>query len=224
MLAVLPRVLKPSINSGKEQGHSDRAPALVSWNHMQKVILDEIVGLERYERIRDEFRRSVMNLKKNRRISVGDRITFVFENHDTVLFQIQEMLRAEHITDIDKIRFEVDTYNQLIPADGELSATMLIEITEQERIRPELVKLIGIDKTVSLHIGDQFIVPAEFEPGRSKEDNLSAVQYVRFSLSPEARAAFKDDRQEVRIVIDHANYQAYTLLSPEAQRSLAAEL
>jgi hypothetical protein len=191
---------------------------------MQKVTLDEIVGLERYERMRDEFRRSVINLKKNRRISVGNRITFVFENHDTVLFQIQEMLRAEHITDIDKIRFEVDTYNELIPADGELSATMLIEITEQERIRPELVKLIGIDKTVSLHIGDQFIVSAEFEPGRSKEDNLSAVQYVRFSLSPEARAAFKDERQKVRIVIDHAHYQAQTLLSPETQRSLAAEL
>ncbi len=191
---------------------------------MQKVTLDEIMGLERYERIRDEFRRRVINLKKNRRVGVGDRITFVFENHETVLFQIQEMLRAEHITDIDKIRFEVDTYNELIPADGELSATMLIEITEQEHIRPELVRLIGVDKAVSLRIGDRFIVPAEFEPGRSKEDNLSAVQYVRFPLSPEVRTAFKDDRQEARIVIDHANYQAQTLLSPEVQRSLAAEL
>ena len=191
---------------------------------MQKVTLDEIMGLERYERIRDEFRRRVINLKKNRRVGVGDRITFVFENHETVLFQIQEMLRAEHITDINKIRFEVDTYNELIPADGELSATMLIEITEQEHIRPELVRLIGIDKAVSLRIGDWFIVPAEFEPGRSKEDNLSAVQYIRFPLSPEVRTAFKDDRQEARIVIDHANYQAQTLLSPEVQRSLAAEL
>ena len=191
---------------------------------MQKVTLDEIMGLERYERIRDEFRRRVINLKKNRRVGVGDRITFVFENHETVLFQIQEMLRAEHITDIDKIRFEVDTYNELIPADGELSATMLIEITEQEHIRPELVRLIGVDKAVSLRIGDRFIVPAEFEPGRSKEDNLSAVQYVRFPLSPEVRTAFKDDRQETRIMIDHANYQAQTLLNPEVQRSLAAEL
>lgn len=69
---------------------------------MQKVTLDEIVGLERYERIRDEFRRHVIDLKKNRRVAVGDRITFVFENHDTVLFQIQEMLRTERIT--DKVR------------------------------------------------------------------------------------------------------------------------
>ena len=191
---------------------------------MQKVTLDEIVGLERYERIRDEFRQRLIDLKKNRRVAVGDRITFVFENHDTVLFQIQEMLRAEHITDLDKIRFEVDIYNELIPAEGELSATMLIEITQQERIRPELVRLIGIDKAVLLRIGSRFRIPAVFEPGRSKEDNLSAVQYVRFPFAPEARVAFRDERQEAMIVIDHPNYQAQAALSLEVRRSLIADL
>lgn len=191
---------------------------------MQKVTLAEIVGLERYERVRPEFRRHIIDLKKIRRVAVGDRVTFVFENHETVLYQIQEMLRAERITDLDKVRFEVDTYNDLIPADGELSATMLIEITEQERIRPELVRLIGIDKAVSLRIGKNFSVPAVFEAGRSKEDNVSAVQYVRFPLPSVARAAFRDEQQEVMLVIDHPNYQARTLLSPELRRSLAAEL
>jgi hypothetical protein len=191
---------------------------------MQKVTLDELIGLERYERVRDDFRRRIIDLKKNRRVSVGDRITFVFENHDTVLFQIQEMLRAEHITDIDKIRFELDTYNTLIPDENELSATMLIEITELSHIRPELVRLLGIDQAVTLRIGDQLVIPAVFEPGRSKEDNLSAVQYVRFPLSPEARAAFKDGQHEVRLVIDHPNYQAQAVLSPAVRRALAAEL
>jgi len=191
---------------------------------MQKVTLAEIVGLERYERVRPEFRRHIIDLKKIRRVAVGDRVTFVFENHETVLYQIQEMLRAERIADLDKVRFEVDTYNDLIPADGELSATMLIEITEQERIRPELVRLIGIDKAVSLRIGKNFSVPAVFEAGRSKEDNVSAVQYVRFPLPSAARAAFRDEQQEVMLVIDHPNYQARTLLSPELRRSLAAEL
>ena len=190
---------------------------------MQKVTLDEIVGLERYERIRDEFRRRIIDLKKTRRVAVGDRITFVFENHDTVLFQIQEMLRAEHITDLDKVHFEVDVYNELIPGEGELSATMLIEITQQDRIRLELVKLIGIDKAVSLRIGNRFTIPAVFEAGRSKEDNLSAVQYVRFPLPPEARAAFRDEQQEAMLVIDHPNYQAQALLSSATRRSLAAE-
>jgi Protein of unknown function (DUF3501) len=191
---------------------------------MQKVTLDEIVGLERYERIRPEFRRRVIELKKNRRLTVGDRITFVFENHDTVLFQIQEMVRAERIIDLDKIRFEVDTFNELISAEGEFSATMLIEITQQEQIRPELVRLVGIDKAVGLRIGSRFRIPAVFEPGRSKEDNLSAVQYVRFPLSPEARTAFRDERQEALIVIDHPNYQAQAVFPPQMRRALAAEV
>jgi hypothetical protein len=191
---------------------------------MQKVTLDEIVGAERYEKIRDDFRRRVIELKKHRRITVGDRVTFVFENRDTVLFQIQEMLRAERITDIDKIRFEVDTYNELIPGDGELSTTLLIEITEQEKIRPELVKLIGIDKAVSLQIGQRFTIPGVFEGGRSTEENLSAVQYVRFSLSPEARAAFRDTDQEVYLVIAHPHYQAQCQLPEATRKSLATEL
>jgi uncharacterized protein DUF3501 len=191
---------------------------------MKKVTLDEIMGSERYERIRDDFRRHIIALKKQRRVSVGDRVTFVFENHETVLFQIQEMLRAERITDLDKVRFEVDVYNDLIPAEGELSATMLIEITEHDHIRPELVRLIGIDNAVSLQIEDRFTIPAVFEAGRSKEDNLSAVQYVRFFLSPEARTAFRDERQFVRLLIHHPNYQAQVELSPETRRSLAVEL
>lgn len=191
---------------------------------MQKVTLDEVAGLERYERVRPEFRRHMIELKKVRRVAVGERITFVFENHETVLYQIQEMLRAERITDLDKVRFEVDTYNELIPAEGELSATMLIEITEQERIRPELVRLIGIDKAVCLQIGEDFTVPAVFEAGRSKEDNLSAVQYVRFLLPAAAREVFYDEQQEARLVITHPNYQAHAPLSPRLRRSLAAEL
>jgi hypothetical protein len=198
--------------------------SLLLQDTMKKVTLDEIIGLERYEKIRDDFRRRIIDLKRYRRVPVGDRITFVFENHDTVLFQIQEMLRAEHIADIDKIRFEIDTYNELIPDEGELSSTMLIEITEQARIRPELVQLIGIDKAVSLRIGNQFTIPGVFEAGRSKEDNLSAVQYVRFALPPKARAAFRDDHQPVGLVIDHPNYQAQTSLSAEVRRSLATEL
>ena len=190
---------------------------------MQKVTLDEIIGLERYEKIRDEFRRRIIELKKYRRVSVGDLVTFVFENHETVLFQIQEMLRAEHITDIDKVRFEVTVYNELIPGDSELSATMLIEITEQELIRPELVRLIGINQAVSLRIGSQFTIPGIFEDGRSTEDNLSAVQYVRFPLSTEARAAFRDGQKEMQLVIAHPNYNAHTVLSTEMWHSLASD-
>ncbi len=191
---------------------------------MQKVTVNDLVGRERYEHMRDQVRHNIIELKKIWRVGVGDAITFVFENQETVKFQIQEILRAENIADLDQTRSEIDTYNELIPNDGELSATMLIEITEQDQIRPQLIRLIGIDKAVSLHVGQQFVIPAVFEAGRSKEDNLSAVQYVRFPFSPEARAAFYDERQEAKIVIDHPQYQAHTILQPETRRALAAEL
>src|SRR5436309_9402446 len=115
---------------------------------MNKVTLDEIAGIERYEQVRPEFRRRIIEMKKHRRVSVGDRVTLVFENHDTMLFQIQEMLRAERITDMDRVRDELDVYNALIPDRGALSATLLIEITDAAEIRPALLRLIGIDEAV----------------------------------------------------------------------------
>ncbi len=191
---------------------------------MKKVTLDEILGLERYERERDAFRRRIIALKRERRVTVGDAITFVFENHATILFQIQEMLRAERITDLDKVRFEVEVYNALIPDDGELSSTMFIEITEHARIRAELVRLIGIDKAVSLQLGDQFAIPAVFEAGRSTEENLSAVQYVRFPLSSEAQSALREGQLTAALVIDHLHYHARTVLAPAVRQALAADL
>ncbi len=195
---------------------------------VKKVSLDEIVGLERYEQMRPEFRRRIIALKKHRRVAVGDRVTFVFENHDTMLFQIQEMLHAEHIVDVDKIRDELDVYNALIPDAGELSATMLIEITDSAHIREELVSLIGIDEAVRLEIGDPnsggFVLPGCFEAGRSKEDKLSAVQYVRFGFQPGARAAFLAASQPVRLIIDHPRYRHSTAIEGAVRASLARDL
>jgi len=190
---------------------------------MQPVTLDQIAGIERYEKIRDEFRKRIIEHKKQRRISVGEFITFVFENRETVLFQIQEMLRAEHITDIDKVREELDCYNELLPRPSELSSTMLIEITEQDSVRERLVGLQGIEQCVRFEIGDR-IVAGEFEGGRSKEDKLSAVQYVRFAFDEESRRLFRDGKPPVRLVVDHPNYRAAATLTDAVRQSLAKDL
>src|SRR5215813_10710840 len=156
---------------------------------MNKVSLDDIMGTPAYEKVRDNFRRRIIELKQKRRISVGDRVSLVFENRDTVIFQIQEMLRAERITDLDKIREEIEVYNELIPGANELSATLFLEIEDQTNLRDELLKFLGIDEAVSLQVGKHSI-RGRFEEGRSKEDKISAVQYVRFPFDAEARQAF----------------------------------
>lgn len=190
---------------------------------IRPVTLDDIVGLERYEAMRDDVRRRVIALKQHRRVAVGNEVTFVFENHATMLFQIQEMLRAERITDLDGVRDELAVYNALLPAPGQLSATMLIEITEHADIAARLAQMIGIDEVVRLEVGDT-VVTAEFEPGRSTTEKLSAVQYVRFSLPPATRTAFREESVPVRLRIDHANYRAATVIDGAIRRSLAEDL
>lgn len=190
---------------------------------IRPVTLDDVVGLERYEAVRDDLRRRVIALKKARRVSVGPELTFVFENHATVYFQIQEMLRAERITDLDAVRAELEVYNALLPEFGQLSATLLIEITDHEDVAARLLAYLGIDECVALEVGGE-VVPAEFEPGRSREDKLSAVQYVRFALPAAARAAFADPAVPVRLVVEHPQYRHGVELVGDVRASLAVDL
>ncbi|HYA27752.1 MAG TPA: DUF3501 family protein [Acidobacteriota bacterium] len=189
---------------------------------MKKVALDDILGFSAYEKVRQEFRQGIIEKKKSRRVVLGDKISLVFENRDTVIFQIQEMLRTERISDLDKIREEIAVYNELLPNPGELSATMFLEIEDQTQLREDLLKFLGIDEAVSLKI-DGHSLRARFEEGRSKEDKISAVQYVRFPLSADARQAFIAGAR-AELMIDHPNYHAQVTLTAEQQKSLAQDL
>jgi hypothetical protein len=190
---------------------------------IRPVTLDEVVGLERYEAIRETLRQRIIALKRARRVSVGPEITFVFENHATVHFQIHEMLRAERITDLDAVRRELEVYNALLPLPGQLSATLLIEITEQARIAERLLEFQGIETAVQLRVGDRSVA-AEFEAGRTKEDKLSAVQYVRFTLPAAVRADFLQPGTSVQLVVEHARYRHATPIAGAVRQSLAADL
>jgi hypothetical protein len=188
---------------------------------VRHVTLDDIVGLERYETIREAFRRRIIELKRHRRVEVGEHLTFVFENFDTVLFQIQEMIRAERIGDLDRVRDEIEVYNELIPEPGELSATLLIELQDSTRIREELPKFYGLDRATWIEFGGKRVA-AVFEGGRAREDKVSAVQYLRFPLGdavPRFLAA-----TDVKLVIDHPHYHASQSLPAETRRSLGEDL
>jgi hypothetical protein len=196
---------------------------------VDKVALAEIKDLTAYERVREEMRARIIALKVNRRVSVGDHITLLFENRDTVLFQIQEMVRTERIVDPGKIEDEVRTYNGLIPDPGELSATLFIEIPGIARMsHDEQVAAVnrfqGLDRdAVFLEVGGRRIT-ARFEEGRTKEEKMSAVHFLRFSLSAADREELADPAAAAALLIDHPRYQARQDLPPAVRASLFEDL
>lgn len=190
---------------------------------MKRVDPSEILDLTAYEKIRPDFLKQIIALKKPRRISVGDRLTFIFENRDTVIFQVQEMTRAERTVDESEIATEVRIYNELVPGDYELSATLMIEIPKSEEIRSELDRLVGIDEHVVLEIGDAR-VRADFDEKQFEEERISAVQYVRFRLGKELSARFSDPTVSVVLRIDHPEYSESAEVEGASRASLAADL
>jgi hypothetical protein len=150
---------------------------------------------------------------------------FLFENRDTVLFQIQEMIRTERMVNEEKILEEIETYNDLMPGARELSATMFIEVDDPGQIRDVLDSLKGIDRgsTVTLQIGGRFQVPGIFEGGRSNEEKISAVHFVKFPFSDSARDAFLDWREPIELVVDHPRYKERTKIDGDTRRSLMVD-
>ena len=192
----------------------------------EKIELKDVLNFFEYEKVRDEMRERVIDLKRVRRVSVGEHLSFVFENRDTVHFQVQEMCRVERITDDARVQDELDVYNALLPGPGELSATLFIEITDKGQIQVVLDRFIGIDAgpTVWIQVGKEFVVPGEFEAGHSDEEKgkLSAVHFVRFAFPPEAVRAFASS--PVHLVVDHPAVRARVELPAETKAQLLEDL
>jgi len=191
---------------------------------MRKLTPADVIPVDDYLRVREQMRARVRAERARRRVAVGDRVSLHFENRDTVLFQIEEMLRVESIRDAAKIAEEVSVYNDLIAADGELRATFFVEITDRARIKADLDSLVGLETSgLSLLVGEDRIA-AEFEPGHAREDRISAVHYVRFVLTAEQRRAIAAGAAPVAVEIDHPSYRARTELSRDTLAALAEDL
>ncbi len=190
---------------------------------MRKLTVDDIVDLRAYERERDEFRARIIALKKARRVALGDLMTLVFENLDTVRFQIQEMARAERMMRDEQIAHEVETYNDLLPDPGELSATLFVEIDDPDALREWLPKLVGLQHHVSIEVGGERSPAWEVDEERlTREDSITTtVHYIRFAFTPEQQAAFVAGPVTLRI--DHPAYQAEIELGADTRAALAAD-
>ncbi|WP_455244800.1 DUF3501 family protein [Petrachloros mirabilis] len=169
---------------------------------------EDVLPFEEYERQRESFRKQIIALKQRRRIALGPLLTLVFENRDTLQFQIQEMIRVERIVEPAKVQDELDVYNALLPLEGELSATLLIEITEEARMKEWLDRFMGLDhgEKVAIVAGGERAF-GNFEGGHSHETKISAVHFVRFRPSVAMKAAFADLRRPVILSVSHNGYE-----------------
>jgi len=190
---------------------------------MRPISPDELVPLEAFEAVRPALREAVIAHKKHRRVSVGERVTLLFEDRETLRWQVLEMCRVERIRDPAAVQNELDVYNQLVPGEHELSATLFIEITDSSDIRSELDRLIGLDEHVSLSIGADRI-PARFDAKQMEEDRIAAVQYIRFPLDAPQAERFRRGEEPVSLHVDHPHYSRSERLSDEVRRSLAVDL
>ncbi len=182
---------------------------------MKKVSREEVLSPQDYEKIRESFRKSVLAQKERRRIHVGAWLTFLFENHDTMLYQIQEMIRAEGTAGDPEIRHEIETYNELLGERGELGCTLLIEIEDGTKRSELLGRWMDLPGTLSIQTMDGTRVPAEYDPRQLGESRISSVQYLKFRLG---------DKVPKKIVCSHPDIAAESTLTPEQTAALCQDL
>lgn len=189
---------------------------------MKQIERNEVLDLGRYEEIREPFRRRIIELKHTRRVALGSNMTVLFENRDTVLYQIQEMLRTERITREDAVLHEIETYNELVPGRDELSATIFIEYAERDERDRMLGALAGVEGKFYFEVaGARFAVRNETRGVLA--DRTTAVHYTKFPLSPEAAAALRSGKPAA-VGVEHPAYTARAELAPRTLAELALDL
>lgn len=190
---------------------------------MKPVARDELLELGAYEQVRERFRARILAEKRTRYVPIGGNMTLLFENHDTVLFQIQEMLRTERITQEGAIAHEIATYNELVPGPGELSATVFIEYPNAAERERMMVRLVGIEDKFFLAIDG---VRARLVPDTRGTDpsRTMAVHYVKFVIGEAGERALSRAGAGVVLGVEHPEYRAETALTSETLASLRADL
>ncbi len=182
---------------------------------MKPVTRDEIVDYVTYQDSREAMRHRVMEIKKPRRIHLGEHLTFLFENRNTIRYQIQEMMRVEHIVREKEIQHEIDTYNELLGGENELGATLLIEIADATQRDRYLRLWRDLMQHIFVGFEDGSRTPVIYDERQMDEQRLSSVQYIKFKTG---------GRLPVSLVADHPDYQAEYALTQSQKQALAEDL
>lgn len=179
------------------------------------VTRDELVDYQTYSETRDATRKAALAAKRPRRVHVGDYLTFLFENHDLILYQVQEMMRVEQIVKEADIVHELETYNELLGTDGGIGCTLLIEVADEELRDKRLREWLDLPKHLYMKFEDGSEVPAIFDERQIGEDRVSSVQYLRFDAG---------GKVPVALGCRHPKLTVEAALSDEQRAALEADL
>lgn len=192
---------------------------------MSKLQISDIKDSREYERIRDDFRKEIIELKKSRRIFLGDILTMLFENKKTVEFQVNEMARVEKLISDEQIQQELDVYNQLLPQQNQLSATLFLELTSKEQLKEWLPKMIDIQNQIFFVFGNEAV--GSYEPGEerlTREDEItSSVHYVKFDFSDEQVQKFLS-QDEIILESRHKDYKQKVIIDGKTLQEMKKDL
>ena len=160
---------------------------------MHRVTRQEILDYVTYEEQRNQIRKKLMKIKELRRINVACFLSFLFENTDTVRYQIQEMIRVERMVKETDIQHEINTYNELLGDSGELGCTLLIEIDDPDEREEKLTQWLDLPKHLYLSLEDESRIRASFDEKQIGDARLSSVQYIKFNTGGETPVAIGSD-------------------------------
>ena len=189
----------------------------------RQIVNEDIMPLNDYIKIRKEFRKNIVEFKKDRRIALGPYATFYFESYETMLAQIQEMLYIEK-GGTEQLKDELAAYNPLIPNGNELTATLMFEIDNPISRAAFLGKVGGIEDKVFMKLDEEEIkaVPEEDVDRTSAEGKASSVQFIHFKFNNDQISKFKNS-SEIEIGINHKEYSHTTKLTGNTIKSLTAD-
>lgn len=187
---------------------------------------NSLLTLEAYAKVRGDMRKRIIEHKKQRVVSLGNHLTFLFEDETTIRYQIQEMLHIEKIFDEDGIQGELAAYLPLVPDGGNLKATMQLEYESEVERRAALARLIGIEDKVFVQVEGEppVYAIADEDLERENAEKTSAVHFVRFELTPRMKMRLREGAT-LTIGCDHPNYRVPTLtIDGEVRASLLKDL
>jgi hypothetical protein len=174
---------------------------------MRKLTTNDLLSLEDYDKQRETIKSNLINHKKNRAVSIGEHIVLLFEDFETIKYQVQEMLRIEKILNEEEIQDEINAYQPLIPEGNNLKATMLIMYSDVNHRKIMLNKLNGIENNIWLTVNNSqkfYAIPDE-DLERSNDEKTSAVHFLRFQLDEECIQDFQNS-YEIFLGCDHKDY------------------